>query len=538
MLRFNGLVRYQFSKEIPEDFVKKLGEFVKEMNEGILARGAKNPEDAAKIVEYSVENNILTLRIESGKNVRVHHAALRVKNYLAPIIGKEYKIGIRNVKLEDAQIIMDGEYRITTMLPFIKNIAVGGGKTIIYLEDLSESELKKPIIDRLLKLVEYKELKSKFGGKAEHWQLIKKSKEKDIRFNEDPNEYIEKMGWIKRYSVGQWFYTPAITHLIRRFQELFIETVLKPLGFMEAIYPKIVPVEMGLKTGHIKGTINQMIFACQPKSYNIEDFDDFIDLVMVLDEVPRDVLGKHLRDPSHWLCFAQCEPFYWFFGNEIIDPDILPIKWFDRSGPSFRWEAGGIKGLERLVEFHRVEVTWLGTPEQVIEIRNKLLERYEFFMDKVLDLEWRWAWVTPFFLVHAGEVEESTEIDINRPGTIDFEAWIPYRGDRSDNNNWLEIGNISIHGTKYTDAFKIKHKKPNEIIWTACSGFGVQRWLIAFLAQKGFDPDNWPTLVREKVGELPSGVRLITFPNKEGKELLDKVEGLFRKKCFFNFNSL
>ncbi len=525
MLRFYGKVIYTLSKEVPEELSTKFKELVEEINANVLRKGAKREEDAAKIIEYELKGNTITLTIESGKNVRVHHAALRIKNYLAPLLGKQYKIGVRSIKLHDGSIEIDGEYRITTMIPFIESISVENGITKIKLKPLDESELKKPIIDRLIHLVEYKEMKKKFGGKAEHWQLIKKSVEKKIYFNEDPNEVIEKVGWIKRYSVGQWFYTPTITYIIRKFQELFLETVVKPLGFQEAIYPKMVPVEMGLKTGHIKGTVNQMIFASQPKSYNIEDFDEFLDLVMVLDEVPKDVLKKHLRDPSHWLCFAQCEPFYWFFGGEIIDPEILPVKWYDMSGPSFRWEAGGIKGLERLVEFHRIEITWMGEPEQVVEIRNQLLERYEYFMDKVLDLEWRWAWVTPFFLVHAGEIEEESEININQPGTIDFEAWIPYRGPKDNPNTWLEIGNISIHGTKYSEPFKIKHKKPGKIIWTACSGFGVQRWLIAFLAQKGFDPDNWPKAVRDKiVGNLPKSIRLITYPNQEGKKLLNELE--------------
>ncbi len=529
MVRFSGIVEYHFSKNLPNELVKKMDEIIRELNDKILSKGAKTKEDAALITRYDFNNNVLILEIESGKNVRVHHAALRIKNFMAPKIGKEYKIGIREITLKDGVILIDGEYKITTKLPYIKNISVEDNKTLIHLNDLSESELKKPIIDRLLKLVEFKELKRKFGGKAEHWQLMRYSGPKEPKFRSDPNEYIEKIGWIKRYSVGQWFYTPPITHIIRKFQELFIETVLEPLGFIEAIYPKIIPVEMGLKTGHIKGTVNQMMFTCQPKSYNIEDFEEFIDLVMVLDTVPKDVLKEHLRDPSHWLCFAQCEPFYWFFGNEIIDPAILPVKWFDRSGPSFRWEAGGIKGLERLMEFHRIEVTWLGEPKQVIEIRNQLLDRYEYFMDKVLDLEWRWAWVTPFFLVHAGEIEEEGEIDINQPGTIDFEAWIPYRGTREENNNWLEIGNISIHGTKYSESFKIKHRKPDKIIWSGCSGFGVQRWLIAFLAQKGFNPDNWPEEVRKKIEPLPKGVKMVTYPNPEGRKLLNEIEKFFQQ---------
>jgi len=433
--------------------------------------------------------------------------------------------------LKDAIIILDEPLSVSTKLPFVKSVEVQNSTTIVRLEVMKESDIKRPIIDRLLKLLEAKEKRRKWGGKVEHWRLLKSSAKKEPKFSDDPNIIIEEIGWIKRFAPGQWLYTPPIAHLIRSFEKVFIDNVLKPLGFIEIISPKIDPLEIGVKTGHLKGTPHQMLFASQPISYNVDDFDEWIDIVSVLDEAPPDELKKFLKPPTYFLCFAQCEPFYWFFGNEIIDVKKLPIKWFDRSGPSFRWESGGLRGLERLVEFHRIEITWMGEPEQVIEIRNKLLERYEHFMDKILDLEWRWAWVTPFYLVHAGEIEEETaEIDINQPGTIDFEVWLPYKGPREDEHAWLEIGNISIHGTKYSDSFKIHHQSKDKSIWTACSGFGVERWLLSFLAQKGFDPDNWPEILRKSITRPPTGVQTVTYPKtQKGKELLTKIHEYLNK---------
>ncbi len=531
MIKFRGIAEYVMSSPLPAALKENIPHIIDKLNSDILRKGAKNPQDAAKIVAYKIKDNILEFTIESGAVVRLHHATLRIKNFLAPLLGKDYRIGIRTIKIRNPEILIDQKLRFSTSLPLIREIIVTDNSTIIKLNDLDESIIKRPIIDRLLKLIETKEKKAKWGGKVEHWRLIKRSKEKEPKFFEDPNEIIEKIGWIKRFAPGQWLYTPPITHLIRRFEQLFINIVLKPLGFVEVIFPKIVPLRIGVKTGHLKGTPHQMMFASQPLSYNIEDFDEWIDLVSVTEEAPPEELKRFLKDPSYFLCFAQCEPFYWFFEGEIIDREKLPMRWYDKSGPSFRWESGGLRGLERLVEFHRIEITWIGEPDQVIEIRNQLLERYEYFMDKVLDLEWRWAWVTPFYLVHAGEIEEEeAEIDINRPGTIDFEAWLPYKGPKEDHHTWLEIGNISIHGAKYAEPFRIKHQLRDKIIWTGCSGFGVERWFIAFLAQKGFDPDNWPKIVRERITRPPLSVQLVTYPHtKEGKEILDEIEKLLDK---------
>jgi len=153
-------------------------------------------------------------------------------------------------------------------------------------------------------------------------------------------------------------------------------------------------------------------------------------------------------------------------------------------------------------------------------------------MDQVLEIEWRMAWVTPWFYEQSGAIHESKEgiIDINRPGTVDFEAWLPYRGEREEDRNWLEIGNISIHGTKFTEPFKIKHNK-GETLWSGCSGFGSERWLVALLAQKGFDVDDWPKKFVEyvKATPFPRSLNTVTYPKtKNGKELLLKIINSFK----------
>jgi len=491
-----------------------------------LVKGFKDPEEGGRIESWSFSGKVLSLVI-SSRRLRIDEAAMRVKNVLEEVLGSTRKIGVRYVKLEDAFIEIDGEVRVSIKLPFIRSIETANGRTKIFLEVLDEKDLKKPILLRLLRLLNEKEVRAGWGGKTEHWQLIRQSK---IKFDtpitvEDPNRILEEAGLVKRFSIGQWLYTPLAVYLLNTVRDVFIKEVVQPLGFQEAVFPKIYPLEIGLKTGHLRGTINSMIFASLPKTYNIEEFEELTDYMYVTNEAPPEEIAKYLRYPEYFLCFAQCEPFYWFFSNELLDDRSLPIKWFDRSGPSFRWESGGIYGLERVIEFHRVEIVWLGKPEQVVEIRNDLLKAYEKFMDEILDLEWRMAWVTPWYYEQSGAVEKVEEFDIDRPGTIDFELWLPYKGPREDRKAWLEVGNISIHGTKFTEPFKVKHNK-GETLWTGCSGYGSQRWLVAFLAQRGFNPENWPPILREYIEKNPppDPVITVTYPKtRSGKELLDKL---------------
>ncbi len=530
-MRFVGKAVFELGKELPREAMEGLKEVVEFLNKDYLKRGCgKDVSQGAEIVEWRIEGKELWMTFSCGKRVRIDDAILRTRKVLSEKLGRTYRVGIRGVKLVDCSIELDTEVRVSVKLPFIKGVESKDGKTVIKLGGLELSDLKKPVFVRLLKLIEEKEARARWGGKAEHWQLLKESGPKKLTPPlEDPNKILEEAGWIRRLSIGQYLYTPPFTRILNAMRKAFLEEVVKPLGFVEAVFPKMYPLRVGLKTGHLKGVINSMLFASLPKSYNIEEFEDLIDYMYVMDDLPPEELQKYLRPPSYFLCFAQCEPFYWFFENEVLDDDSLPIKWFDASGPSFRWEAGGLHGVERVIEFHRIEVVWLGKPEQVIEIRNQLLERYEYFMDKVLDLEWRWAWVTPWFYEQSGVAEEKLELDINRPGTIDFEAYLPHRGPREDRKSWLEIGNISIHGTKFTEPFRIKHNK-GETLWTGCSGFGSERWVIAFLAQHGFDPKDWPKGFLKYFEEepMPEPVKAVTYPKtNRGRELLEWLEKLF-----------
>ena len=81
-----------------------------------------------------------------------------------------------------------------------------------------------------------------------------------------------------------------------------------------------------------------------------------------------------------------------------------------------------------------------------------------------------------------------------------------YRGDRAK-SEWLEFQNLSIVGDKYTRAFTIRAQKGE--LWSGCSGIGLERWLTAFLAQKGLEVDGWPSGFRKFAGELPAEIRYV-----------------------------
>jgi seryl-tRNA synthetase len=89
-----------------------------------------------------------------------------------------------------------------------------------------------------------------------------------------------------------------------------------------------------------------------------------------------------------------------------------------------------------------------------------------------------------------------------RIGTTDYEAYLPY------SDSWLEFQNVSVNGDKYPKGFNVKVQSGADL-WSGCSGIGLERWTAAFLAQKGFDLDDWPAEIRRRFGEAREVFRFV-----------------------------
>jgi seryl-tRNA synthetase len=208
------------------------------------------------------------------------------------------------------------------------------------------------------------------------------------------------------------------------------------------------------------------------------------------------------------MTYAQCPNIYWSFQRRTLADEDLPVLVYDRTANSYRYESGGRHGIERVDEFHRIEPVYIGNRDQLGQLREGMIDRYRHVFDDVLELEWRMAWVSPFYLQQAGmaggdEEDEAEPVsEAHREGTIDYEAYLPYRGSRED-SEWLEFQNLSILGDRYTSAFNIKSSK--EELISGCSGIGLERWTAVFLAQHGLDPADWPEGFKVYLPDLPKG---------------------------------
>lgn len=496
-MHFDLECTFTLSKPVEQrdDVEAFLASFVAEANDELLQRGAH--ECGPDIVDWTLHSDAVDMRIVSTDNVRSHEGALRVKKALARELGRRFHIGVRDILVRRYVVTMelDPSPRRDISIPFAA-LDIDGCTATMVIEDEGEAFLRENYIDRMVNLVQEKASMQQYEGKKEHWEQLWRSPEKEPVWRQDPSEEMQEHGWITLGETkGKWFYFPPAAAVMRALERLAIDEVVRPLGFQEVVEPMHVALDTWLSTGHLEGMPQEMYYTCEPATRDANVWERFVDLVKITREIPGEELQRNLKDVRAGVCYAQCPNIYAAMAGETIADDSLPVLLFDRSVPSNRYESGGRHGIERVDEFHRIEILYVGTREQLLDVRDELMERYRHVFSEVLDLEWRMARVAPFYLQQAGIQGEAAADQ----GTVDFEVWLPYRGDRSE--EWLEIQNISIVGDKYTDAFNIKGQTAE--LWSGCSGIGLERWMVAFLAQKGLDPAGWPEDFRQYLPELP-----------------------------------
>lgn len=508
-----------FSKDATEA-KEDIQSFIDDANKELLLRGLGNEtiEAGAQITDWNITGDKLNLTIKSGHKIRAHDGLLRLKNPLSKIVGKKYHLGVRDMHIDTYEIsIPNDEYSFNkdAALKFeqIQDIQEEDNLVCFTIKDINESEIKKQTINRIIKQVATKEELTDENGEqldltykmnSTPGEIVYRSDKFETHPVDDVTEEALKLGWVKQFpGKGQWFYGPKMTALERAIESILVEKVLDKLDFQECLFPKLIPFEVLDKMKYLEGLPEGMYYVSAPKR-DPEAFDKFKQELIINHEIPIDLLKDGLKDPGYVNAAAQCEPFYEFLSHEVVDEKDLPIKCFDKSGWTYRWEGGGAKGLDRVHEFQRVEAVWCGTPEQVDKVRDQTLLLSQDLASE-LELEWYTeVGDDPFYL--EGRKVENRGIEFPDVPKYEMRLVVPNR------DKGVAVVSANNHGTHFVEGFSIQEAHQHNI-WTGCTGFGLTRWLFGFLAQKGFDKENWPKMVLDRLKDAKTP-KVLTWPKQ------------------------
>ena len=484
---------------------KEIGEVISSTEKELFRRGAPKgkEEEASRIEEWKIEGDKLKIKISSGRYVRAPDALLRLRNQLN-LLGAKIKAGIRKIeirRLEVKGVELGREPKEPVKIAFyVDKIEVKCDKADIkFSPSIPIDVIEGGGVDKIIELVREKAERQEYEGKGEIKKLLWESSRKKTFFDKDPSAELEEINWIRRtHAKGQFVYGRNFTSIANAMKEIMIEHIYTPLGFMEMMFPKFEPWDVPKKSGHAKSIYPDAYYVMVPKVSSPKEWEETMDYFRITGEIHKESIMKKV-DSVGILSYAQCPPFWQFLEGKVAREESLPLRVYDWSGPTYRNEAGGTQGIARVEEFHRAETLFIGLPEQVKETAKLVEEKLTYVLDKVLDVEVKKYTVVPWWMAQEGEKRLSDKA-LEGVGTVDFEAYLPYRGER-EKGEWLEIQNISIIGDKYPKAFSVKASRGE--LWSGCAGGSFERWICAFLAQKGFDRKNWPEEMRKrmKLGE-------------------------------------
>jgi seryl-tRNA synthetase len=251
------------------------------------------------------------------------------------------------------------------------------------------------------------------------------------------------------------------------------------LGATEYRYPTLIPTAVLSRIGYFTSFPQHLMFVTRLHS----DLDVYAQLSRDIASggSPHELVLAHCRNVDYALPPTMCFHTYHQFSGGTVPSDGLVVT---SRGPSFRFESRYRYGLERLWDFTIREVVFLGERGFVLACRQRFLEA-AIELAEELDLGGSCELANdPFFLGDSAE-----RVWSQRMLELKYELRLDVGPDRT-----AAVASFNFHEGFFGDAFDIR--RPDETrIHTACVGFGLERFALAFLAQHGLDPAEWPNVV-------------------------------------------
>jgi seryl-tRNA synthetase len=266
------------------------------------------------------------------------------------------------------------------------------------------------------------------------------------------------------------------------------------LGGLERLWPlqqllppTLIPANVLAKCDYFRSFPNTVTFAChlEPEASVISAFRARHEGRSTLD----DQALHDLSPPEACLSPAVCYHVY-----HRIQGTTLPAEGtaYAVRGKCFRYEASNLSQMTRLWDFTMRELVFVGTQESVLQDRDQCVQLVGEFLDEIgLAAEIRTA-SDPFYL--APDASSKTYFQLTAETKYEVSAVLPH-------NQRLAIGSLNYHTDFFGRAFDINVEGAGPA-HSSCIGFGLERFVAAFLAQHGHEPEEWPEQVRNSIQNL------------------------------------
>lgn len=266
--------------------------------------------------------------------------------------------------------------------------------------------------------------------------------------------------------------------LFEYFDNAFKNMALK-IGAIVEHYPTMLPISEYKKTGYLKNSPQYSVFCSEA----IEDFS----VLEKLNDSDSTTLHSLISSPKSALSPAACFHTYCTHKNQTFgSPTIFTFNQaVFRNEGRFNWNDFG-----RLKDYHVREIVFLGSNDFVIEKRKQLLNMAVEFLEN-LNINSTVLRASDSFIMP--KMQKFKKFQLQEGSK--YELLLNYSENRS-----IAGASFNIHGTAFTYPFNIRVKNVETPV-TGCVGFGIERWVLAFIAQFGWDESEWPAKIKKFINE-------------------------------------
>ncbi|MGA8029517.1 MAG: aminoacyl--tRNA ligase-related protein [Bryobacteraceae bacterium] len=301
----------------------------------------------------------------------------------------------------------------------------------------------------------------------------------DPRYTDNVWEEAQQRDWVFDAGLGQVSLRGPAFGLFQYFEHTFREMAEKQFRADERRFPTLIPAHVLGRVGYFSSFPQAITFV----SHLHEDFDLLDEFQRANKEGPLTFPQKDVLDqPHHCLTPVVCYHCYRMLENQIIPAN--EVRSFTAVGSCFRYESRNTTSLERLWDFTLREFIFVGSREGVKQKRQESMDAVKAWVEE-LELAVTFETASdPFF---TADFSEKTYFQLL--SDLKYEMRVNLAPDRT-----IAAGSFNLHNDFFGKTFQIR--SGDSTAFSSCVGFGIERWICAFLAQKGFDVKRWPEQVQ------------------------------------------
>ncbi|WP_341279716.1 hypothetical protein [Paenibacillus sp. FSL H8-0537] len=282
---------------------------------------------------------------------------------------------------------------------------------------------------------------------------------------------------------GMYTYREPFSLLIEFLDQYIVSKIAGPLKAKLEYYPSLISISTLNKTNHFTSFPQHVLFT----SHLSEDFtaiDDFTQSVKDSGGLHVEQLeSAHLKPAPYTKNPAVCYHCYQALEAEQIKEGQIVTA----VGRCSRYESNNHDAFGRLLDFSMREIIFVGSDEFVQSNRAA---------SHTLLKECLSEWMTDGFFENANDPFFTNDYNIKSFFQRDLEMKYELRFTVPYLNSSLAVASSNYHGNVFGDSFSIKADGKPAV--TGCLAFGLERWVLAFLAQYGLAKENWPPAIQHQ----------------------------------------